>query len=239
LSDPGTLIIRPVGSEAALEQGRATLRLKHNLAGHLAASAALFARQALALEKHDHVNPPEGVWLDHRSYCMGAVVGAATFLEAAINELYLEAIDRNNQTFEQHMALATLLEHVWGEVEPMSALAKYQVVLTLAGKPAFPKGEEPYQAIDALIRLRNAVVHFKPEWDSELEEHRKLELRLKDRFPVSPFARPGQAYFPNQCLGHGCAAWALTSSVAFWHDFMARAGLPGRDIIDPSKLVTA
>ena len=33
--------------------------------------------------------------------------------------------------------------------------------------------------MDRLIKLRNGIVHFKPEWDDEAAEHEKLSKQLE------------------------------------------------------------
>lgn len=213
--------------------------IKTNLSGYFASSAALFSRNAHALEVLDIAEVTEMVRMEHRSYAIGAVIGAACYLEAAINELYLEAVDRNLNTFSpERLHLAELMSHVWEAVEQMPVLAKYQVALTLAEVQPYTKGENPYQAVDALLRLRNALVHYKPEWTSELEEHRRLEERLATRFKENKLSDSGQAFFPHRCLGHGCAAWAVTTAVEFYRDFMKRLGVNIRSIGDPANLAT-
>jgi hypothetical protein len=178
--------------------------VKTSLSGYFASSAALFSRKAYALEELDPAAATDAVRMEHRSYSIGAVISAAFYLEATINELYLEAIDRNLNTFPtERLRLAELMAHVWHDVEQMAVASKYQVALTLGDVAPYPKGENAYQAVDGLLRLRNALVHYKPEWDTELEEHRKLEERLAKRFKESRLSSPGQAFFPHRCLGHG------------------------------------
>jgi hypothetical protein len=213
--------------------------VKTNLSGYFASSSALFSRKAHVLEGLDPAGVSEMIRMEHRSYAIGAVIAAASYLEAAINELYLEAVDRNRNTFPpERLRLAELMSHVWEDVEQMTVLAKYQVALTLAEVQPYPKGENPHQAVDGLLRLRNALVHYKPEWDTELEEHRRLEERLGKRFKQSRLSSPRQAFFPHRCLGHGCAAWATTTALGFYRDFMVRLGLNMRSISDPAGLAT-
>jgi hypothetical protein len=213
--------------------------VKTHLSGYFAASAALFSRKAHAIEALDPTAVTEVIRMEHRSYAIGAVVAAAAYLEAAINELYLGAIDRNKNTFpSERLRLAELMSHVWAGIEQLTVLAKYQVALTLAGTHPYPKGQNPYQAVDGLLKLRNALVHYKPEWDTELEEHRRLELRLADRFGESKLSSLGQAFFPHRCLGHGCAAWATKTAVEFHRDFIGRLGLNAGAVSDPAGLAT-
>jgi hypothetical protein len=217
----------------------ASIKIKTNLSGYFAASSALFSRQAYALEAVDPGAVNETVRMEHRSYAIGAVIAAAAYLEAAINELYLEAVDRNRNTFPpERLHLAELMSHVWQDVEQVSVLAKYQLALTLADTRPYPKGQSPYQAVDGLLRLRNALVHYQPEWDSEPDEHRRLEERLAKRFKESRLSESNQAFFPHRCLGHGCAAWAITTAVDFYRDFIGRLGVNMRPISYPAGLAT-
>ena len=49
-------------------------------------------------------------------------------------------------------------------MDRLPILEKYQMAIFLAGKEPLPEGREPYQPADLLIALRNALVHFRPEW---------------------------------------------------------------------------
>jgi hypothetical protein len=72
--------------------------------------------------------------------------------------------------------------------------------------------------------LRNALVHYKPEWDTDLENHKKIEDRLKSRFKINPFSHDNDAFFPKKCLGHGCAEWSVQSVIKFIQDFYNKMG---------------
>ena len=64
-------------------------------------------------------------------------------------------------------ALATMRE-LWNgkdQAERMlSLLSKFQVALVCAGHERIHQGAEPFQSADVLIDLRDALVHFKPQW---------------------------------------------------------------------------
>jgi hypothetical protein len=157
----------------------------------------------------------------------GAVFSAVASLEVTINELFIDARHGDPHTFKgAKPEFALLLAEVWEGIESNSTLAKYQTALILARKPQFDRGASPYQEAASLIQLRNALVHYKPEWDTDQREHRKIEQRLKDRFALNPFAGPNAAFFPKKCLGHGCAEWAVKSGVSFINQFFDRLGLP-------------
>lgn len=80
---------------------QATLSVKSGLAVAQLQAAALFARQCGAIERMSMDKSEPTAREDQRSFALGAVVCAAAFLEAAVNELYLAAIDRNQQVFKE------------------------------------------------------------------------------------------------------------------------------------------
>ncbi len=57
-----------------------------------------------------------------------------------------------------------------------------------------------------------------------------MARRLRDRgFAPNPFfSGSGNPFFPDKCLGHGCAKWALESSVEFADAFFSRMGIVPR-----------
>src|SRR5215217_3545989 len=190
-------------------------------------AAAFFARQTLEIESTHSEDLVSGVpYHAHRGYVTVAVLSAVASLEATINEFFIDAENENSPTFAGVDSLIPrLLAEVWEEIESTSTLRKYQTALTLARKSRFDRGASPYQEVDSLIQLRNALVHYKPEWDTAQREHRKIEDRLQGRFALNPFTGPNDAFFPKKCLGHGCAEWAVESGVAFIEEFFSRLEL--------------
>jgi len=225
--------LRVEAANLSLTASDVRLRVKANLSRQLLATAKLFGRHCAEIaEREGQLEWPQPSWEASRSYATGAVVMAVSALEASINELYLEAVDRNSHalgalTAEQIAQLETL----WEAVDRTKILAKYQLVLAVCGKERMPKGMEPYQSVDALIDLRNAVVHFKPEWDDELVEHAKLEKRLASKFDDCALALRAtghMVWFPGRCLGLGCANWAIGAVERFVAEFCGRLGIRER-----------
>lgn len=54
------------------------------------------------------------------------------------------------------------------------------------------------------------------------DEAEHLRDVLADRFEPNPLAEPAAFYFPNRCLGSGCAVWALESCHSFAASFYER-----------------
>jgi len=150
-------------------------------------------------------------------------------METCINEIYLDACAKNRQKLkgldEQEMAL---LAEWWPHLERhVKILLKYQHALLVVGRPALPKGENPYQDADNLVHLRNALTHYRPEWD-DAKIHVEIRARLEGKFDVNPLAPDAYLWFPEQCLGSGCAKWAVSAAEEFVRAFCEHLGIPER-----------
>lgn len=207
--------LEPVRGDIKLRQ-RSAFAVQHMMA------AARFSSMCGEIE-HANEDQPLGDFFNRQIGAVSATVMLATAaLESNINE-YLcepEQVFPNLQGQSPHR-LVQLLEQ-----KPI--LDKYQAVLSFRGITEYPAGEQPYQDVDALIKLRNALVHFKPEWHDEQELHRKIEGRLKGRFETNPAIGNNGVFFPQQCMSYGCTKWAVNSSLAFMKDYSERSGLPFR-----------
>lgn len=233
MTEPTNINLQVEPANLAIATADIRLRVKANLSRQLLATAKLFARHCAGIaERERQLKWPQPSWEASRSYAIGAIVMAVSALEASINELYLEAVDRNTHALGALTEVQIAqLEVLWGSVDRTKILAKYQLVLAVCGKDQFDKGAEPYQSADALIDLRNAVVHFKPEWGDELAEHAKLERRLAAKFEdcaLASRATGHMVWFPGRCLGFGCADWAVGTVGRFVGEFCGRLGIRGR-----------
>ena len=53
-----------------------------------------------------------------------------------------------------------------------------------------------------------------------------FEKVLYRKFATNPLAGKNVPFFPDKCLGHGCAEWAIMNSIIFTDEFFRRLGLP-------------
>ena len=205
-----------------------TASVKTNFSSHHMLSAAHFARQSAIIEKNYKDGITDELRAEHRAYVTGAIIVSVASLEATINEVFISAIDNDNLFKDFDPTIPKVLSEfwTWDVVERSSILEKYRCVLAVANKEAFDHGNPPYQEVNDLIKLRNALVHYKPEWDTDLKNHKGIENRLKSRFNINPFSHDNNAFFPKKCLGHGCAEWSVKSTIEFIEDFYRRMGFP-------------
>lgn len=167
----------------------------------------------------------------HRAFTINSILSSVAFVEAAINEVFQDALDNHHFYIESlGKDKIELLADYWRmtEIEKkshLSALDKYQLALRFCGREPFKKDENPYQDANLIIKLRNTLIHYKPESFSPDKPH-KLGNQLKGKFPennlVSKSANP---YFPDKCLGYGCANWSCKSMEKFTDAFFQKLGI--------------
>lgn len=165
-----------------------------------------------------------------RSYVTASILESAAFQEALINEVLLSAAHDNLEVGGELGADERRnLADAAAKLDPKPTLDKYQAVLELLGRRVFDRGAQPFQNADLLVRLRNALLHYKPRWRpgaGSPETTIPLDQRLQSKgFPLNPLFPKENPFFPDRCLSHGCAEWAIRSAVALTDDFLSRLGV--------------
>ena len=166
----------------------------------------------------------------HRAYVVGSIMTSVASIEARINEFYLDATD-NLLGSILDTSQQGLLAELWQPLDEkrVSILQKYQIALAAIECSKFDTSKGPYQDVSLLIDLRNMLVHFKPEWDNDQKKHKKIEQKLQGRFELNPFwPKEDSIFFPFKCLSHGCACWAVRSSMNFILEFFTLTGVDSR-----------
>ncbi|WP_280381957.1 hypothetical protein [Nocardia wallacei] len=219
-------------SEVSSVQAREPLTAQHLWAAlHF---AQLCKRQEDEITKAGRSGP----YFPHRAYAMAAVKFSVSFLESLVNDLYSDAADPYMSTSGRMKVLApeviSELADIWVNAEAdgsktrIQLLDKYQTALSLAGAARFAKNENTYCAAADLIFLRNELVHFKVGWQkvgASQNEASHIERRLKPKFATNQ-QLIGDPWFPNKCLGAGCARWACTAAGEFADEWLSRLALP-------------
>ncbi len=211
------------------------LKVREYFSIHHVQSAAMFARLAGGIEQEaGRVPPDESISHQHRAYVVASVFAAVAFLEATINEFSSDvggdaAVSIYKMKIGNNAAVRKVLQ--LGAMKRRPLLTKFEMVLALLNKESLAN-QPCYQAVTLLVELRNRLVHYEPQWVtvfSEIETTpvtvQDLEKRLKRKFALNPLVPTANAFFPDRCLSHGCAAWAVTQSVELVDDFCRILGV--------------
>lgn len=201
-------------------------------------SAAIFARESYKLEKEY-----DGKYLAERfassnAYAVGTIFMSVSFLEAFINEFFSNCADNGlirDRTYIKDLSEESVktIKLLWEFGVPKTArysvVEKYQTALKALAKPEFEKGKNPCQDVMTLAKLRNALIHYEPEWitnnhNENYEEH-EFEKKLKGKFKENPIFSSGNPFYPDRMLGHGCSAWAIETAMTFAESFCERVGI--------------
>jgi len=193
-------------------------------------AAEHFTRFAKEIEDA-HTGSPE-FNITHRAYVTNAILSAVAFLEAAINELFDDVVDKHPSYVDPLTPeCSRLLAGLWigheQSVERWPILDKYQIALLCSGNSAFDKSAQPYQDVQILIGLRNRLTHSRPKTRVSADaEQEKLRERMSARFrPNRLMEGAANPYFPDHHLGAGCAGWAVETVRAFAHEFFERLNI--------------
>jgi len=205
-------------------------------------SAALLCQLAFAIEQESREEKeiPATLQLRHEVFILNSVLSTVAFLESTINELYADAADEAYFfADEKHEALLRLICEKWKNEKNFDRaplLNKYQKILLIAGKSPFDEDDQAFANLKFLIEIRNHLMHYKREWvvigdgatrrDGDETTGGKFEKNLRKKFAINPFAPKNGPFFPDKCLGHGCAEWAVVNSLIFTDEFFRRLDLP-------------
>ena len=243
---------RTVTSEAEVNSSASiSISMRPYFSDYHVRAAAFFSEQSAELE-NKHGSKPPADWgssfYDHRACVMGSILSSVAFLEAAINELFVDSVeyvakdpqppptDPPRPVDQLDREGRELMAGMWPfDVDRRRILEKYQIALVLNNKPKLDTSRNPYQDTDVVVTLRNTLVHYKPQdLPAGLrpeEEPLKLARKLRGKeFALNPFMpeESGNPFFPDKALSHGCARWAFDTSLAFTDAFFSQMGITPR-----------
>ena len=205
-------------------------------------SSALLCRLAFAIEQEYLRGGPvqPDAQLRHQAFTLNAILSSVTFLESTINELHADSTDEEFSAIdEKHEALLRTIGRQWHNprnFDRAPMLTKYQTILAIAGQPGFDEGDQAFANVRILIEIRNHLLHYTREWvvihdrqhpgrePESTSDH--FEKILYHTFASNPLAGKNVPFFPDRCLGHGCAEWAIMNSIIFVDEFYRRLGMP-------------
>ncbi len=204
--------------------GQATARVRMNFSIPHLLAASMFARRAFAVETENHGQPLGPFFDEIMSYASAAVLSSVAGVESYINELFVNELHIDTARYLENQD-SELLSKMWFDLERKDVLDKCDWFLYLRNKSCLRKGVKTYQDMADLIKVRNVLIHFKPEWQDEEKEHMKIGKKLLGKFAPSPFISQSAGFFPQRCMSHGLAEWSVNSASNFIQSFSHEAKL--------------
>ena len=200
----------PISKLKAKGRGRTNFAVQHLMA------AAYFSRKVHKIETINF-GKEFGLFFDKILWFSTACVfSSVASIESYFNELFADSAENfPNYTDEIKIMM-------WGLIEKKSILTKFNFALALRGAREFDKADSNFNNMLALIALRNALIHFKPEWEDKQKNHLKISPLLKKKFAPSTFILGNEGIFPRKWASHGCTVWAIESCLTFIEDFENR-----------------
>lgn len=194
-------------------------------------AAANFSRQARTIERMENFEESQKMryFSEHRGYVSSAVLLSVAFLEAAINELFSDCA-ANVEVVVKQLPTARDLALLWKHGVPKTAkyrvIEKFDIALEASGKSKLDKKSALVREFELLVKLRNALMHYEPEsiltftnGKRQQSEIHSFETAFKGKFKENPLTGEANAFYPDKLLGHGCAWWAVKTSMAFYLHF--------------------
>jgi hypothetical protein len=157
--------------------------------------------------------------LEHRGYVLSSIIASVAFLEAMVNELFQDAADGKASQPDGYLSPLSadcrrLMADLWRatrEGKRLGTIEKFERLLSFAQAPPLDRGGQVYENAMLTIRLRNTLVHFRPEDRSAEDEAHEME-RLIGKFADNALmAGSGNPWWPYKALGYGAADWAHRS----------------------------
>ena len=197
-------------------------------------SASYFLKQLFEFERNLTQENTDEELINHRSLVVSIIMSCASFLEATINELFMDSVENPNGIVKDlNKSTIKMFSKMWKKGIPRTAsysiIEKYQIALALSNKKEFDLGAMMAQDVSLLIKLRNALVHFEPESvvtksliESSTIKRQKLEQQLKGKFKLNQYTGIDNPFFPDKCLSLDCAIWAIRSSLCFTDEFFMK-----------------
>lgn len=187
-------------------------------------SARIFIDFAIAIDNDPHYknSVPQNVINSYMSYVSSAIICSIAALESTINQFMVDSSNKlsisphkdDDSIFKKFKRL-NKKENLLKQLNNIpNVMLKYDVAFFLL-KKKFITHNKLKEDVGYLVDIRNALVHFTPEWDNALEKHWCLEKSRKNRFTDSGFYDSKALFFPYRCLSVSCAYWSHKTATSF------------------------
>jgi len=194
---------------------------------HFLAAAQDVANRADTTEQRLRDSGESRFSIELRGYVLSAVIHSTAFMEATIGEALQDAYD-DHYTPKIDKVDATTLDNwkaLWTALDggsSGSALPYFRAAMLAAGLPAPDEGTQPWQDAKLLVRLRNHLIHYRPE-TAFADDPQRLVVNLSNRLQPSPTtANEGGV---GRFLSAECAHWSVESATSLVEYFAEHTGV--------------
>ncbi|MGR8980513.1 MAG: hypothetical protein ACU84H_10550 [Gammaproteobacteria bacterium] len=213
------------------------LQTRYSFTAQFLQGSAFFASQARSIEESNPETASLAEVMKHRAFVVSAVLQCAAALEAEIAEVVLYGpghhLGSNGIDAAAHAKIKHLNEdRSKSDDKHEKTLLQYLKVLELLDRPTKSLKEgQKYEQAKLLIKLRNALIHYKSKWGPAMESDRdkrfkKLINGLKElKFEKPPFESVSTNFFPYHCLNASLASWSVTTAIDFIEEFYTKLGI--------------
>ena len=159
-----------------------------------------------------------------------AIVSSVSSLEANINNMIVVARDQKLYCKSKHYKTLSnynyslyqeknLFKELLSKQKPKSLIKKYKTFLFLAKNKELEE-TSIIQDVKFLIQIRDNLIHYKPEFDSDLlskneSKQKNLEKLYKGQFELNKEHASSPFFLPHKCLSPNCAEWSRTTTLQF------------------------
>ena len=198
---------------------RAILSVRYSFTAQYLTSSATFAKRSAQIEQANPQVADDATQTEHRGLVAAAIMQCVAAVEAESAELTMYGPGHHLGSNGTDVNARDFLEPLATFIDNQSALDRYDIILRLLRKQPLVRGQQPWQDMEVLVRLRNELIHYKSKWDKDMDQQ-KLFATLKQLKLAKPsFVATNTNFFPHQLLGASCAAWSVRTAVAFLNRF--------------------
>ncbi len=202
--------------------------VRYSFTAQFLCASAMFARRCAEIERAHPDTPDEETRTEHRGLVTATIMQSAAAVESESAELTMHGPGNHLGGDRMDRKAAEFLASLAEFIDEQDALSRFKVILHVLNKPPMPEGEQPWQGMATLVKVRNELIHYKSKWGKEMEGQKLYKTLQHLRLPKPPFVPENSIFFPQQFLSAACAAWSVKSAVAFLNGFYDRMGIESR-----------
>lgn len=209
-------------------ENKPVIRSMHSLSSSFLGSGKFLSEKCLESEQAIRTRKRDKIIEEHQAFFYGAIFNIVSYLEAYINELYVDISEGNFQNLNIEDDSLIQIRDLWKLNIPRTAsfktIDKYQIMLSICKKQKINTSTRPYQDVEILIKLRNSLIHYEPEYiESKFKnpaaQLHRFEKYLHGRIELNPFSTKLDDFYPIKIISYSCCDWALNSTIQFIKDF--------------------